>query len=135
MPENNLCCRAWSFMKSPALIDTPVPANRNALACHAKQKRYTRCGAEPRAKWRSSAAAMNPAVKLHGHEPRVVFQLDHLNQRAVGTGARGHQPVGSELLPVNVIELIAMAVALGDYKLAVASGRLAAFHQVGRLGS
>ena len=80
----------------------------------------------PRAACRSIAAAMKPAnsgwaavgfalefrMELHRHEPRMVGQLDDLDQRAVGAGAGEHHAVGRELLAVDVVELVAMAMPL-----------------------
>ena len=53
----------------------------------------------------------------------MLGQLDDLDERAVGAGAGEFQAVGRELLAVLVVELVAMAMALGDLGRAVALWR------------
>src|SRR4051812_14510335 len=52
-------------------------------------------------------------VTLHRQEPRVVAQLDHLDELAVWAEAREEHAVGRELLAVLVVELVAVPVPLG----------------------
>ena len=51
---------------------------------------------------------------LHRHEPRVTAQLDNLDQLAVGTEADGDEIMIDEVLPVAIVEFVAMPVTLMD---------------------
>ena len=76
----------------------------------------------------STAAAMNEAksgcgvegarlqlgVILHADEPRVAFELDRLGQEAVGRHAGEADAVLLEPVAVVDVDLVAVAVALGD---------------------
>src|SRR2546427_4918670 len=58
-------------------------------------------------------------VELRGHEERVLGELDDLHQALVGRGARGAQPGSFQALAQQVVDLVAVAVALVDDGLAV----------------
>ena len=73
--------------------------------------------------WAAVGLRFELGVVLHGQEPRMLGQLDDLDQRAVGAGAGELHAVGRELLAVDVVELVAVAVPLGDPLAAVASRR------------
>src|SRR3970040_1114059 len=64
-------------------------------------------------------------VRLAGQEPRVLVarQLDHLHQQVVHRLGGNHQAGVLELRAVAVVELVAVAVALGDDVLAVKLAR------------
>ncbi len=53
-------------------------------------------------------------VELHGQEPGMVGLLDDLDDRAVGARAGGDEAVLLEVLPIGVVELVAMAVPFVD---------------------
>src|SRR5581483_7893239 len=69
-------------------------------------------------------------MALHRQEPRMVAQLDHFDELAVGAGAGHLQAVGGELLAELIVELIAMAMTLAHHHLAVRLLRLASFHEL-----
>src|SRR5689334_8612219 len=58
-------------------------------------------------------------MELAGEKPRMVRELDHLDEQIVHRLARDHEPQILELLPIAVVELVAMAMALADHVLAV----------------
>ena len=62
-------------------------------------------------------------MELAGDEPRVVRQLDHLDQQVVHGLAGDDEAQILELLPIAVVELVAMAMALADHVLAVEFAR------------
>ena len=72
-------------------------------------------------------------MELAGHEPRVVDQLDDLDQPAVGRLPGQHHAGRLERLAVPVVHLEAVAVALVDDLLAVDRGGLRAGRQLGRI--
>ena len=53
-------------------------------------------------------------MELDAHEPGVFGQLHDLHQPLVGGEPGQHQPRLGKGLPVVVVELVAVAVALGD---------------------
>src|SRR5690606_28048259 len=62
-------------------------------------------------------------VELAAEEPRVVRQLDHLHELAVLGRAGEHEPRLLEAVEIVVVELVAVAVALGHGLRAVGRGR------------
>src|SRR5438128_5965952 len=54
-------------------------------------------------------------MALHCQEPRMIAQLDHLDELAVGTRARDFQAVRGELLAKLVVELVAVPMPLLDH--------------------
>ena len=68
---------------------------------------------------RAVRARLELGVVLRGHEERVVVDLDDLDQALVRRGARDHQPRGLEPAAQEVVDLVAVAVALVDHGLAV----------------
>ena len=60
-------------------------------------------------------------VELAGDEPRVIGQLDDLDEPALLERARDDEAGVDELLAVVVVDLVAVPVALVDDRLAVAS--------------
>src|SRR6266849_2684743 len=58
-------------------------------------------------------------MKLHADEPRMILILDHLGQESVGRHAGKAHAVLLEPVLVTSIDLIAMAVALGNLDRAV----------------
>ena len=127
-------------------VASHVPRSRACADC--QHLRLHSLRRRPRDRCFSSAAPMKPAnsgcdgrrlrlelrMELHGHEPGMVGQLDDLDQRAVGAGAGDLQAVGRELLAVDVVELVAVAVPLGDLARAVARGRVAAGRRAASAG-
>jgi hypothetical protein len=59
---------------------------------------------------------------LHGYIPRMRRDFHNLNQRTIGTKTHGTQPVGFELLPIGIVELVTVAVPLGNLLGTVAPG-------------
>src|SRR2546423_6612710 len=55
-------------------------------------------------------------MELAADEPRVVGQLDHLHQRAVGREAGAAHAVFGEYVAVGVRHLVAMPVPLADFE-------------------
>src|SRR5579872_1645384 len=72
-------------------------------------------------------------VELARHEPRVLRQLDDLDQSPVGRHAAEDHPVLVHHLAVLVVELEAMAVALVDDFLAISLERARARQQLARV--
>ena len=70
-------------------------------------------------------------VELAGHEPRVVLELDDLDEPAVGRLAAQQHARRLERLAVAVVHLEAVAVALVDDLLAVDRGGLRAGRRAG----
>src|SRR6266567_6941451 len=54
-------------------------------------------------------------VELAADEPRVIGQLDHFDQRAVGRESRAAHPILGEHVAVRVGDLVAVAVALAHF--------------------
>ena len=63
----------------------------------------------------------------------MVGELDDLDQPALLEGAADHEPGVGEQLAVGVVDLVAVAVALGDHRLAVDLARARAVEQLDRL--
>jgi hypothetical protein len=51
-------------------------------------------------------------VKLNGHEPGVIGNLDDLDQPPLSARTGELHPVGRELLAVYIVELVAMPMPL-----------------------
>jgi hypothetical protein len=81
---------------------------------------------EPGEEWlRRSRLRLEFRMILHGKKPRMLRQLNHFYQRIVGACARKSQAVRRELVAISIVELVAMAVPFGDFRLAVTRcGRL-----------
>ena len=77
--------------------------------------------------------ALELGMELAGHEPRVVLQLDDLDEPPVGRLAGQEHAGRLERLAVAVVHLEAMAMALVDDLLAVDRRRLGAGGQLGRV--
>ena len=58
-------------------------------------------------------------MELHGEEPRMVGQLDDLDEIAVGTQSAGDEALGLERFAIFVVELVAMPVPFVDRFLTV----------------
>ena len=82
---------------------------------------------------RALRPALELGVELAGHEPRVVAQLDDLDQAAIGRHARQEHARALEGLAVAVVHLEPVAVTLVDDLLAVDRARLRARQQLGRV--
>ena len=111
----------------------PPAARRRSSRAHPPSGACSR--AEPRGGARacSAAAPMNsrnsgcgrvgPAlelgVELRGAEPRVVRQLDDLDQPPVGRAAADHEPGRLDVVAQRGVDLVAVAVALVDDGLVV----------------
>src|SRR5438132_881338 len=67
---------------------------------------------------RASRPRLELGVELRGDEPRVVDELDDLDEPALLKRPRYHQPRVDELLAVGVVHLVPVAVALRDHRLA-----------------
>ena len=103
-----------------------VRTTRGANAMSAERGESSRCGSRPSARW--SAASTQPeeqrvrpvgarlelGVRLGPHEVRVRRELDELDEPAVGRGAAAAQPDVLEPRAVPRVELVAVAVPLGD---------------------
>ena len=72
-------------------------------------------------------------MKLAGHEERMILQLDQFRQLAVGRIAAEDEARLLELLPVGVVEFVAMAMPFIDDKGAIKLRRPGANHQLARL--
>src|SRR6185312_8722985 len=78
---------------------------------------------------RAGRTALELWMELRRQEPRMIFQLDDLHQLVIG-GAPTHQhALRLDTAAIGVIELIAVAVALEDDRLAVGCLGLAARRQ------
>ena len=81
-----------------------------------------RSSAAPTNSRKSGAGRVGPrlelGVELRGDEPRMIGQLDHLDEAALLEGAADREARVDELLAVGVVHLVAVAVALGDDRLA-----------------
>ena len=64
-------------------------------------------------------ARLELGVVLRGHEEGVVGQLDHLDEAVVGRGPAEHQAVVLEAPAQQVVDLVAVPVALVDHGLVV----------------
>ena len=58
-------------------------------------------------------------MELNTDEPGMIRQFHNLHQLAVGGQPRQHHAVGLNFLPIGVVELKAVAVALGNLRRAV----------------
>src|SRR5579859_588168 len=74
-------------------------------------------------------------VELAAHVPRVLGELDHLDQRAVGREAGEAQPVLREQVAVAVVHLVAVAVPLAGLGGAVDLRDPGARAQLARVGA
>src|SRR5687767_9945742 len=63
--------------------------------------------------------AFELGMELHGYKPGVLGQLDDLDQRPVLARAGELHAVRRELLPIDIVELVAVPVALADRLVAV----------------
>src|SRR5215207_2420249 len=83
---------------------------------------------------RSVRARLELRVVLRRDEERMVGQLDDLDEALVGCGARHDQARRLEPAAQEVVDLVAMAVALVDDRLAVDLARLRVGVQLHRVG-
>src|ERR1700691_346373 len=58
-------------------------------------------------------------MELDADKPRMIGEFDRLRQEAVGRHAGEHDALGFEAGAVGGVDLVAVAVALGDFGLAV----------------
>src|SRR6266481_1364129 len=58
-------------------------------------------------------------MELAADEPRMVGELDDLDQRLIRRDAAENQPGAAELLAIRVVELVAVAMPFVDLALAV----------------
>ena len=90
-------------------------------------RRPLRATAAPTKSRNSGCGPVGPrlelGMELAGAEPRVVRQLDDLDQPLVRRRARDDQAVRDELRAQGVVDLVAVAVALVDHRLAVGPRR------------
>ena len=63
-------------------------------------------------------------VELAGDEPRVGFDLDHFHKRTVGRSSRDFQSFRLQCGAEIAVELITVAVTLGDMRGAVQFGEI-----------
>ena len=84
---------------------------------------------------RPRRARLELGVELRGAEPRVVVELDDLDQVLGGEHARDAQAGGLEPRAQVVVDLVAVAVALVDERLAVGLVCARAAAQLDRLGA
>src|SRR5437870_3240455 len=68
-------------------------------------------------------------LKLCGEKPGMMLELHNFHQAAVRREPAEHQPVLGQLLPIGVIELVAVAMALLDLRATVGLIRPRAFFQ------
>ena len=68
-------------------------------------------------------------MKLRSDEEGMVRQFNHLDQLAIGTGARDQHAMGRELLAILVVELVAVPVPLLHLQAAVRLMCLASLQQ------
>jgi hypothetical protein len=54
-------------------------------------------------------------MELHGEEPGMAGELDDFDELAIGAGAGEGEAVSRELLAIDVVELVAVAMAFGDF--------------------
>src|SRR5688500_17135070 len=84
---------------------------------------------------RAVRARLELGVVLRVDEERVVVDLDHLDEALVRRGARDDQPGGLEPAAQEVVDLVAVAVALVDHGLAVDLARRGALVELDRVGA
>ncbi len=98
--------------------DTACPARRDDDASAQEQSRMDHCRPDEPGKQRMRPGRLRLELRmeLHGHEPGMLGDLDDLDQPPVGAGAAEVHPVLGELLAVGVVELVAVAVPLGDLR-------------------
>src|SRR5688572_5289644 len=77
-------------------------------------------GNEAREQWmRARWPGAQFRMELHADEPRMILQLDDLDQRPVGRQAAESESVGDELVPIAVGDLVPVSVTLTDFGNAV----------------
>ena len=80
-------------------------------------------------------AGLELRMSLRSHKPRMILDLDHLDQAVIRQGTGDDQSLLREFLTVFVVELITMAMTLLDLSLAVSSQRMRALTQFARIGT
>ena len=60
---------------------------------------------------------LNSGWNCERDEPRMIGELDDLDEPPLLEGAADHEPCIDERLAVGVVDLVAVAVALGDHRL------------------
>src|SRR3954447_23489427 len=82
---------------------------------------------------RPCRARLELGMELARHEPRMVGQLDDLDEAPLLERAGDDEPGRKELLAVEVVHLVAVAVALEDDRVAVQLARARAIGDLDRL--
>src|SRR5271166_943592 len=83
---------------------------------------------------RTGGLRLELRMVLDGDEPGMRGNFDDLDKRAIGTDSHGTHPLGLKLLAIGVVELVAVAVPLGDLLGTVALGSFAPQPQMGWMG-
>src|SRR4029079_2175327 len=79
------------------------------------------------------AARLELGMELARDEPRVIGQLDDLDETALLERPRDDEPVLDELVAVLVVDLVTVAVPLVDHRLVVDVPRARSVRQLDRL--
>src|SRR5690349_21009400 len=75
---------------------------------------------------RTGWARLELRMELAGHEPRVVGELDDLDEPPLLERAGDHEPALDEPRAEVVVDLVAVAVTLVDHRLAIGLARASA---------
>src|SRR5712691_4271019 len=121
-PAINVKGRPPPIVRSPTLIpvsfdDTKLLQERRLPRFDSMRERRSHEAAEDR--MAIERARLELRVELAGEEPRVIRQLDDLDEVAVGGDAGKHQPLLLEQRAEVVVELVTVAMPLGDLLLRV----------------
>src|SRR5690349_18809036 len=100
------------------LFAVPIPAEAVA-AVAAAPARERRPDEVPKQRRRALRARLELRMELRRDEERVVVELDHLDEALVGRRAADDEAGGLQAAAQEEVDLVAVAVALVDDRLAV----------------
>src|SRR5205823_1120712 len=123
------CTSSWQLLVKTAAPAKPARPPDGAASVASARELYPIAPALARAperrldeltekRCRPRRPRLELGVELRGHEPRVVRQLDDLDEAALLEGAADDQAGVDEPLAVGVVDLVAVAVTLCDHRLA-----------------
>src|SRR5581483_3716463 len=122
--------RACRVLRSGTADGRCRPRTRRAWSCGLRLvcEVMLSCGLDEAVEQRMTVARRRRELRMElaCHEPRMIRQLDHLDQLILDRLAGDHEALGFELRAVVVVELEAMTVALADHFGVVERARLRA---------